>query len=217
MSEPDASDAGERVDRDAATERGWRRLSAALLALIAVAAVSAVVLWRAWERTPSDDSLEAGFARDMIVHHDQAVAMALLIRDRTTDPAIKTLATDILLTQQNQIGQMLGWLNVWGLPATGDEPAMAWMGHPAGSGMPGMATAEELANLQRLSGDAADAEFLRLMIGHHRGAIPMAEAALQGSEIAPVRALARSIVNSQQLEITAMEELLRLKPSAASP
>ena len=183
MSGPDASDAGERAERDAATERGWRWLPAAMVALIAVVTASAVLLWLAWNRTPTDDSLEAGFARDMIVHHDQAVAMALLTRDRTTDPTVKTLATDMLLTQQNQIGQVLGWL----------------------------------ANLQRLSGDAADAEFLRLMIAHHRGAIPMAEAALEGSGITPVRDLARSIVNSQQAEIAAMEELLRQNASAQDP
>ncbi|MGH2616750.1 MAG: DUF305 domain-containing protein, partial [Thermomicrobiales bacterium] len=175
-------------------------------------ALAAFVLGWSWlNRPPGDDSLEAGFARDMIVHHDQAVAMALLIRDRTADPAITTLATDILLTQQNQIGQMLGWLHVWGLPATGKALPMAWMGHPTSGRMPGMASAEELANLARLSGEAADAEFLRLMIRHHQGGIPMAEAAWQGSGNQPVRDLAQSIVTTQEAEIAVMEELLREK------
>jgi uncharacterized protein (DUF305 family) len=140
--------------------------------------------------------------------------MALAIRDRTSDPAIKTLATDIMLTQENQMGQMLGWLNVWGLPATGTEPAMAWMGHPTTGLMPGMATPEELANLNRLSGTAADAEFLRLMIRHHQGGLPMAEAAAARSRNAQVRALANAIVAAQESEITAMEELLAQKEKA---
>jgi uncharacterized protein (DUF305 family) len=150
----------------------------------------------------------------MIVHHDQAVAMALAIRDRTSDPAIKTLATDIMLTQENQMGQMLGWLNVWGLPATGTEQAMTWMGHPTTRLMPGMATPEELANLGRLSGTAADAEFLRLMIRHHQGGLPMAETAAARSGNAQVRALANAIVAAQESEITAMEELLAQKEKA---
>jgi uncharacterized protein (DUF305 family) len=179
------------------------------LLAVATVLVSVLVLWEATHRAPGDDSVEAGFARDMIVHHDQAVTMALSIRDRTTDPAIKTLATDILLTQENQIGQMLGWLTIWGLPATGSQPLMAWMGHAATAPMPGMATPEELANLERLSGSAADAEFLRLMIQHHRGAIPMAEAALERSGNTQVRTFARSIIAAQSADIAAMEDLLR--------
>ena len=186
--------------------RLWRWLPA-LVALIALAA--AFVFWVTANRPPGDNSLEAGFARDMIAHHDQAVAMALLIRDRTADPLLKSLATDIILTQQNQIGQMLGWLNLWGLPATGTEPPMAWMDHVSTGRMPGMATPEELARLAELSGAEADAEFLRLMIRHHQGAIPMAETAAKRTGIPAVRALAQSIATSQQAEITAMEELLK--------
>lgn len=190
----------------AAEQRRWWPATIAVAAIVSL--VAALLGWTLANRPPVDDSLEAGFARDMIVHHDQAVAMALLIRDKTSDPLMESLATDIILTQQNRIGQMLGWLNLWGLPATGVDPPMAWMGHPALGRMPGMATPEEIANLERLSGSAADAEFLRLMIRHHQAAIPMAEAALVQREIGPVRDLAEAIVVSQQSEITAMNDLL---------
>jgi uncharacterized protein (DUF305 family) len=204
-----------RIAQTSEQPRSDQRRQRWLLVAIAVGAVVvlavALLVWRTAGRLPADDSLEAGFARDMMIHHDQAVAMALLIRDRTADPAAKTLATDILLTQENQIGQMLGWLNVWGLPATSAEPAMAWMGHPVSGRMPGMATPEELAHLEHLSGNAADTEFLRLMIRHHQGGIPMAEEAIARSGNAQVRALATAIVAAQQSEITAMEDLLRQK------
>ena len=39
--------------------------------------------------------------------------MAEAIRDRTTDPDLKLLATDIALGQQGQIGRMSGWLDEW--------------------------------------------------------------------------------------------------------
>src|SRR5918992_1175568 len=80
--------------------------------------------------SPSDSSPEAGFARDMMVHHAQAVEMAEIVRDKTESEEIRTLAADIALTQQAQIGQMQGWLQVWDLPPTGTVPAMSWMGHP---------------------------------------------------------------------------------------
>jgi uncharacterized protein (DUF305 family) len=99
---------------------------------------------------PGDDSAEAGFARDMIVHHGQAVQMAEIVRDRTESGAVRLLASDISLTQQGQIGIMQGWLGVWGLPITGSEPAMAWMGHPTDGPMPGMATPDEIDRLGKL-------------------------------------------------------------------
>src|SRR3712207_5353493 len=59
---------------------------------------------------PSDSSPEAGFARDMMVHHAQAVEMAEILRDKSESEEMRTLAADIALTQQAQIGQMQGWL-----------------------------------------------------------------------------------------------------------
>ena len=91
-------------------------------------------------RLPGEGSAEAGFARDMIVHHAQAVQMAEIVRDRTQSDDMRLLAADISLTQQAQIGIMQGWLQVWGLPISGAEPAMAWMGHPMDGPMPGMAS-----------------------------------------------------------------------------
>ena len=190
--------------------RPWVLVVVALL----IAAGAGLLGWLAAPRPPGDDSAEAGFARDMRRHHAQAVEMALLLRDRTDDVRMRTLATDIILTQQNQIGQMLGWLDVWGLPVTGANHTMAWMGHPEGTDMPGMAPPEEIAHLQSLTGVEADAEFLRLMIRHHEGAVPMANAILERTDREAVERLARSILASQQAEIDLMQELLAAKTAA---
>ncbi|WP_405809926.1 DUF305 domain-containing protein [Streptomyces sp. NBC_01520] len=80
-------------------------------------------------RTPSTKSADAGFARDMAVHHQQAVEMSFLVRDHTRDEDVRRLAYDIANTQANQRGMLLGWLDLWELPKTapdGQEP-MAWM------------------------------------------------------------------------------------------
>jgi uncharacterized protein (DUF305 family) len=181
-------------------------LPLALLAALTVAAVFAVYLSA---RPPGDNSVEAGFARDMSVHHAQAVEMAEIVRDKTESDEIRILATDIALTQQAQIGQMRGWLDVWGLAPTGSEPAMAWMGHPTEGRMPGMATPEEINRLRQASPGEADRLFLRLMIPHHRAAIPMAESALEETREPVVEDLARSIAAAQSGEIKVMEDLLR--------
>jgi uncharacterized protein (DUF305 family) len=157
---------------------------------------------------PAEDSAEAGFARDMMVHHAQAVQMAEIVRDKTESEEMRTMAADIALTQQAQIGQMQGWLAVWGLPATSREPAMTWMGHPTEGRMPGMASPEELNDLQRASPEEADVLFLQLMIPHHEAAIPMSEAVLEETDRPEVERLAGAIAASQQGEIEMMKGLL---------
>jgi len=158
---------------------------------------------------PADDSAEAGFARDMMVHHAQAVEMAEIVRDKTESEEIRTLAADIALTQQAQIGQMQGWLQVWGLPPTGTEPAMTWMGHPMEGRMPGMASPEEIDDLQRSSPEGVDALFLQLMIPHHEAALPMAEAILERTDRPEIQRLAGAIAASQEAEIRLMQGLLQ--------
>src|SRR3712207_997959 len=59
---------------------------------------------------PSTTSAEAGYARDMQTHHDQGVEMAMIVRDRTEDDAVRLLAYDIARTQGQQSGQLYGWL-----------------------------------------------------------------------------------------------------------
>jgi uncharacterized protein (DUF305 family) len=182
-----------------------------VLAILAVLAASAALALLFASRPPGTDSAEAGFARDMIVHHGQAVQMAEIVRDKTQSDDIRLLAADISLTQQGQIGIMQGWLGVWGLPITGEKPAMAWMGHPTEGLMPGMATPEEITRLSQLPPDRADVLFLRLMIAHHEAAIPMAQAVLKRTDEPEVRQLAKSIESSQKAEIQNMKAMVEKK------
>ena len=74
-----------------------------LLGVSVIVATGAALTALLVARPPGDGSPEAGFARDMIVHHAQAVEMAEIVRDRTESEQIEILATDIVLTQQAQI------------------------------------------------------------------------------------------------------------------
>ena len=176
------------------------------------------------ETTPSSTSAEAGFARDMQTHHQQAVEMAMIIRDKAQDPDIRSIAYDIATTQAQQAGQMYGWLTLWGLPQAAPEPSMTWMERPVAGGgghahgaasthvpggpMPGLATDAQLAELKSLSGADAENLFLHLMIAHHRGGIEMAEAVLDRSTNPMVESLAGGMAKAQQSEIDYMEGLL---------
>jgi uncharacterized protein (DUF305 family) len=193
-------------------------LRAVLLAVIGVGLLligggATVALGIGKDEPPTSDSVDAGFSRDMSTHHLQGVEMANLALERTTDPQIKSLAFDISATQTNQVGRMQGWLSLWGLTPSGGEQ-MAWMGgsahdHTDTTGlMPGMATEQELSELQSLQGTAFDVRFLQLMIRHHQGGRAMAEYAAQHAQLAPVRSLARSIVDTQTAETTTMSAML---------
>ncbi|MBN1372172.1 MAG: DUF305 domain-containing protein [Anaerolineaceae bacterium] len=182
-----------------------------LLLVVLAFAIALLGYWLGVRQSsgPGDGSPEVGFTRDMLTHHAQAVDMANLLRDRTQDPDMKLFALDIVLTQQAQIGQMQGWLAVWGYPIASTTPAMEWMGMPTTGRMPGMASPEQMNQLREMNGTEAEALFLELMIVHHRAGVAMAEAVLAQSERPEVLALARSIVEAQSSEVDYMQELLQ--------
>jgi uncharacterized protein (DUF305 family) len=230
------------VDHDAAGEpaaspaparrRGGRAvvIAAASVALVVVAAVAFSIgrLSTLAEPTPTTTSAEAGFARDMQVHHLQGVELAMIVRDATDDDEVRLLGYDIATTQAQQAGQMYGWLAEWGLSQAGSEPSMTWMTRPAidgatghgdhaasdpdahvpGAPMPGLATPAQVEELRALTGIEAERRFLELMIAHHQGAVEMADAVLARSTNPVVVALAQSIVDSQTSEIDLMTDML---------
>ena len=204
-----------------------RAIIASVLAvvLVGVGAFAVGRLTAPVEATPSSTSAAAGFARDMQVHHDQGVELAFLIRDRTDDPELRSLAYDIAITQANQSGQMLSWLNVWNLPQASPEPSMTWMSRPPlsgatdhhgnagtshepGAAMPGLATSEQMQSLRDASGADAERIFLELMIAHHQGAVEMGDAVLTRTEVSVVRTFATGMITAQESEIGYMEGLL---------
>ncbi|MGW9282340.1 DUF305 domain-containing protein [Streptomyces diastaticus] len=192
---------------------GAAAVAVALGSVVAVAAAGGEEAAPA-PAVPAADSADAGFARDMAVHHQQAVEMSFLVRDSTGDEEIRTLAYDIANTQANQRGMMLGWLDLWGLPKVSEEAPMAWMGmrHKPGKDgalMPGMATKAELERLRKTEGETAEILYLRLMTAHHKGGVHMAEGCVSACEVEVEQRLAQGMVDAQRSEIDLMAELLR--------
>lgn len=186
--------------------------------------------------TPDTHSAEAGFARDMQLHHAQAVDMAMELHRKTEDVELRMMSYDMATAQSAQIGEMYAWLVGWGLPQRG-EALMSWMGHddaaadhdsvaPAPGGAHpathpasdaeleaamGMASAEQLARLAAATGVEADCLFLELMTRHHVGGVEMVDAILELGTEPRVIAVATAMGEVQRFEIDAMAaSLLRL-------
>lgn len=212
--ETDLESDPEQVESRPGVGLSWS--GAALLAVVAVAAgLLGYWLGARGAAGPGTDSAEAGFARDMISHHAQAVDMATLVRERSQDEELRQIALDIVLTQQGQIGQMQGWLSTWRYPLANAGPAMAWMAMPTDGMMPGMAAPEQMNMLRSLDGVEAEILFLQLMITHHVSGVEMAQAALGQVKRPEVRALAQSMVNAQSYEIEVMQGLLAARGAPA--
>lgn len=101
---------------------------AGVLALAAIVLGALAIAFFRDSEAPANDSADVGFARDMSVHHAQAVEMANIVYRRTEDPDIERIALDIATAQQFQIGMMTGWLDIWNRTVSSDIPLMAWMG-----------------------------------------------------------------------------------------
>ena len=204
--------------------RGNATRSITLIAGTAVLAllVGTLLGWLVFaDPIPGDDSVEAGFARDMTEHHAQAVEMSLQVLHTTDDREVRTLATDIASTQGNQMGQMEGWIRTWDLPMAASGDRMAWMAdvegdhsmadHATDAVMPGMATPAQMEELRSLEGEPADILYLQLMTTHHIAGVDMAQAALDAGVEGEVRRLSAAMVNGQEAEIDLMTDMLHAR------
>ncbi|MCP1728357.1 uncharacterized protein (DUF305 family) [Natronospira proteinivora] len=148
------------------------------------------------------------FMQGMISHHWQAVEMSELVPERSNNSAIQDLAKRILASQEDEIEFMADWLR------ERDEsvPGRHHHHHDDEHGdMPGMASAEEMNELEEATGNDFDALFLTLMIEHHKGALTMVDNLLaqSGSAQDPVLyEFANDVNNDQGAEIERMDRLL---------
>ena len=215
----------------------WVIIGGTLLAVLLIGATAGMFLTRAVDgpdaaAVPARGSVEVGFAQDMSTHHLQAVTMAGIARDRTTDPEIKQLAFDVERTQLEQVGRMKGWLMLWDQPEQPIGAPMQWMTEPmsghagmapssvnpsGGALMPGMATDAELTKLRSLTGRPFDVYFLQLMLRHHQGGTAMAQYAAAHSNVPALKALVNSIMTSQGAEMDQIKLMLSVRNAQPLP
>lgn len=63
----------------------------------------------------SGDELDRIFLEDMIVHHQGAVDMAIILKDNTERAELKMFAQEIIDVQDQEINMMKDWLTQWSL------------------------------------------------------------------------------------------------------
>ena len=148
---------------------------------------------------------EIRFMQGMIGHHAQALQMTALVGSRSSHPDVKLIAQRIAVSQADEITMMQEWLARRGQPVPDSH------GHH-GATMPGMLTAEEMANLGSLTGAGFDRLFVELMIKHHGGALIMVNDLLSHPDAGQdpeLSAFASDVEVDQRGEIARLAALLK--------
>lgn len=146
---------------------------------------------------------DVAFARDMMPHHQQALQLVDLARDRSSDPALQEIASAIAAAQGPEMDQLAGMLRGWGQDP---EAGMHHGGH--GMAMPGMVDDATMKRLESLRGAEFDRLWLESMISHHQGAVEMAKAEIANGDNADAKAMAEHIIEAQEAEIAQMKQML---------
>ena len=149
------------------------------------------------------------FMRHMIVHHEQAVAMSLLVPERSVRPEFRQFAGFVRRAQAAETAVMRSLLDLAAERGL-DLPEQHLHGDPP---MAGMLSSAQMDALAAASGDEFERLWLRGMIHHHQGAIDMARAQ-QRRQLASGRrpyglgVLVEEIVVEQRAEIAKMRAWL---------
>jgi uncharacterized protein (DUF305 family) len=152
---------------------------------------------------PSESSVDVGFYRDMVAHHEQALSLATLELANGENATVRSYAREVLTFQSYEVGVMRQTLANWDLaPEQQSDVAMAWMDMPVAiDQMPGYVSDEQMDELNQARGEAADSLFLELMAEHHRGGLHMAEYAAEHAGDEGVRQMAARMAHNQAQEI----------------
>lgn len=132
---------------------------------------------------------EFEYLAQMVPHHEEAIATAILLERGTRRPEMRTFAAAIVETQTAEVHQMKTWLAAW---YPGRDTAVTYR--------------PMMRDLRGLSGDTLDRMFLEDMIPHHMMAVMMSQQLVQQGlavhgEVVP---FAETIRDTQRAEIHVM-------------
>ena len=146
----------------------------------------------------SSADVDRDFVAMMVPHHQGAIDMAEAELSFGHNQRLRSLAQEIIVTQQEEIaGMRLALVGTPSSPSSGAEEASFMAGS-------NVAMSRMMAAMHvRPTGDA-DRDFVAMMVPHHQGAIDMAEAELSFGHNEPLRGLAQEIVATQEQQIVVM-------------
>jgi uncharacterized protein (DUF305 family) len=156
------------------------------------------------------------FLDAMIPHHQMAVEMAMVARERAEHPELREFADNVISVQQAEIDTMREWRESWysyvpplteqqlidGMTAKlSDSPGV---GAPAGVDEMGME--HMVADMTELcaTADDFDLAFIDLMLGHHSSAIVLGQEAFNRAVHPETREMGSTIAIAQQFEVDQM-------------
>ena len=150
---------------------------------------------------------DVAFATNMVPHHKQAIDLSKLVPERSTNPELAALASQIAAVQQPEINILNVFLVQWNEnPDVGSSDPEGHAGH--GESMQGMVDDATLSKLESLRGAEFDKLWLESMISHHQGAVEMAKAEIANGENVDAIAMANTMVATQEAEIAQMKQML---------
>jgi uncharacterized protein (DUF305 family) len=210
---PAPSDEESEADPAATPTRSnrWGWIGIAVAAAFFVGALGYLVGVRLAESPDELSATDIGFLQDMIDHHDQAVELSLLQLANGSDETARDFAQETIIFQRREIGIMETYLANGGANR-GEVPrdVMGWMNMTTPlAEMDGMASPEQIAELQAARGADADRLFLELMREHHQGGIHMAEWAAAFGSNERVKQLAGRIAEYQRIEVNEYDLLMQ--------
>ncbi len=187
------------------------------LLVIAVLAVAAVVTagcgGGSSSKASASNEVDKAFVGLMVPHHMSALEMADMAKMKGLHPQIKTLALNIVSTQNAEIDQMKGIAKDIG--ADVESGSMSGMDHGSGDSMGDAENLKTLGLTQNGAGMSMDMTalgnakpfdrtFIDMMVAHHMGAISMAKVELAKGVNPGLKSIAQKIIGAQQKELTEM-------------
>ena len=165
--------------------------------LIAFVATIALVSGGGDDNSADANQTDGAFLVAMAPHHETAIEMAEMARERAQHPEVKQLAQDIVTAQSEEIASIEAiHQRLFGQPL--EQGAHGHLG--LDSHMAGMDMDMDALDSAR----PFDREFIDQMIPHHQGAIRMARIELAEGQDEETRDLAQAIITAQSGEIEAM-------------
>lgn len=168
--------------------------------------------------TPLTGSMEPSSAADldqafidmMVPHHQAAIEMARIAKERATRDELRTLADEIISAQDAEVRQLREWRQAWfgssDTPSMDAMPLMPGMDMPGMAGMPMDGTMDMTVDIEALrTAEPFDRAFIEAMTVHHESAIEAATIAAASTDRAELKQVAAEIIEAQQREIDQMQ------------